>query len=108
MSAPFLTPDFLLDTPQAVRLYHEYAADLQIIDYHCHLDPAVIARDHRFADLAEIWLGGDHYKWRAMRTNGVAERFCTGVRLSFFGPDSYPKSGDTLSSGPSAATSPPC
>jgi glucuronate isomerase len=74
----FLTPDFLLDTPQAKRLFHEVAADLPIIDYHCHLDPAMIARDHRFADLAEIWLGGDHYKWRAMRTNGVAERFCTG------------------------------
>ena len=74
----FLDEDFLLDTAQARRLYHEVAADLPIIDYHCHLDPAVIARDHRFADLAEIWLGGDHYKWRALRSNGVPERLCTG------------------------------
>jgi glucuronate isomerase len=74
----FLTPDFLLDTPQARRLYHEVAAGLPIIDYHCHLDPALIASNHQFADLSEIWLGGDHYKWRAMRTNGVAERLITG------------------------------
>ncbi len=74
----FLSLDFLLDTPQAQRLYHEVAANLPIIDYHCHLDPALIARDHRFADLAEIWLGGDHYKWRAMRSNGVPERLITG------------------------------
>lgn len=74
----FLGPDFLLDTPQARALYHGFAEGKPILDYHCHLDPALIAADHRFADLAEAWLAGDHYKWRAMRTNGVPERFCTG------------------------------
>ena len=74
----FMDDDFLLDSEPARRLYHEYAADMPIIDYHCHLPPELVANDHRFADLAEIWLGGDHYKWRAMRSNGVAEYFCTG------------------------------
>ncbi|NLX21709.1 MAG: glucuronate isomerase [Phycisphaerae bacterium] len=74
----FITEDFLLETEAAKRLYHEFARDLPIIDYHCHLPPDQVARDHRFRNLAEIWLGGDHYKWRAMRTNGVPERYCTG------------------------------
>lgn len=74
----FIHDDFLLDNKFARTLYHEYAAPMPIIDYHCHLPPAEIARDHRYADLAELWLGGDHYKWRAMRSNGVDERFCTG------------------------------
>ncbi|MGA3170926.1 MAG: glucuronate isomerase [Chthoniobacteraceae bacterium] len=72
------SPDFLLQTDAARILYHTYAAPEPILDYHCHLPPAQIASNHRFADLAEIWLAGDHYKWRAMRANGVAERFCTG------------------------------
>lgn len=75
---PFLTEDFLLSTPQARTLYHEVAANLPIIDYHCHLPASHIAADHRFKNLTEIWLAGDHYKWRAMRTHGVSERFCTG------------------------------
>ena len=74
----FIHPDFLLATRQARALYHEFAEHEPIFDYHCHLPPALIAENHTFADLAEIWLGGDHYKWRAMRTNGVNERFCTG------------------------------
>ena len=74
----FLTPDFLLQTDAARTLYHDYAAAEPILDYHCHLPPDLIASDHRFADLAEIWLAGDHYKWRAMRANGVAEEYCTG------------------------------
>ena len=74
----FITPDFLLNTPVARQLYHEVADKLPIIDYHCHLPPHQVGDDHQFSNLAEIWLGGDHYKWRAMRTNGVAERFCTG------------------------------
>jgi glucuronate isomerase len=74
----FITPDFLLSTTWAERLYHEHAADQPIIDYHCHLPPEQVAADTRFANLAQIWLYGDHYKWRAMRTNGLAERFCTG------------------------------
>lgn len=74
----FLHDDFLLHTPTARCLYHEVAAGLPIIDYHCHLPPADIAADRRFANLFEIWLQGDHYKWRAMRSNGVPERLCTG------------------------------
>jgi glucuronate isomerase len=75
---PYITDDLLLETEMARRLYHEYAEGLPIIDYHCHLPPELVAADHRFANLAEIWLHGDHYKWRAMRANGVAEHFCTG------------------------------
>ena len=75
---PFLHDDFLLSTPQARELYHNFAKNEPIFDYHCHLSPALIAENHEFADLAELWLGGDHYKWRAMRTNGVAERLVTG------------------------------
>ncbi len=75
----FLTPDFLLQSDAARTLYHTYAAPEPILDYHCHLPPDQIASDHRFADLAEIWLAGDHYKWRAMRANGIAEAFCTGA-----------------------------
>ncbi len=74
----YITADFLLHSPTARELYHETARELPIFDYHTHLPPDQIAGDHRFADLFEIWLAGDHYKWRAMRTNGVAERFCTG------------------------------
>lgn len=74
----FLTEDFLLETEFARRLYHDYAKDQPIYDYHCHLPPEQIAEDYRFKNLYDIWLKGDHYKWRAMRTNGVAERFCTG------------------------------
>jgi glucuronate isomerase len=74
----FLTDDFLLQNESAVRLYHEYARDMPIIDYHCHLPPQQIAEDHQFANLTQIWLYGDHYKWRAMRAGGVAERYCTG------------------------------
>ena len=59
-------------------MYHEYAEDLPIIDYHCHLPAEQIATDHRFANLTQIWLYGDHYKWRAMRACGTAERYCTG------------------------------
>jgi glucuronate isomerase len=74
----FIHDDFLLQTDAACDLYHNFAKAEPIYDYHCHLPPAQIADNHRFADLAEIWLGGDHYKWRAMRANGVEERFCTG------------------------------
>ena len=74
----FMTDDFLLDTEFSRQLYHGFAAGQPIFDYHCHLTPQLIAEDHRFANLYEIWLKGDHYKWRAMRSNGVDERFCTG------------------------------
>ncbi len=76
--ASFIHDDFLLETKAARRLYHDHAEQLPIIDYHCHLSPAEIAADRRWQTLTQLWLGGDHYKWRALRTNGVAERFCTG------------------------------
>ena len=74
----FIHEDFLLETPQARRLYHAHAEGLPLIDYHCHLSPREIAEDIRWPDIATLWLGGDHYKWRAMRTAGVEERFITG------------------------------
>ena len=75
---PFIHPDFLLETAAAKRLFHDYAGNEPILDYHCHLPPKDLAENRRFANLFEIWLEGDHYKWRAMRANGIAERFCTG------------------------------
>ena len=74
----FIHDNFLLETDGAVELYHRYAANMPIFDYHCHLDPAEIATDRRFENMTQLWLAGDHYKWRAMRSNGVAEHFCTG------------------------------
>ena len=79
----FLDPDFLLQTDTARALYHEHAAKMPIIDYHCHLDPRQIAENHAFEDLTEIWLGGDHYKWRAMRANGVPEEYITGDKPAY-------------------------
>ena len=70
--------DFLLQSATAQELYHNHAAHLPIIDYHCHLNPKEVAEDHRFANITELWLGGDHYKWRAMRSNGVEEKYITG------------------------------
>jgi glucuronate isomerase len=78
MTKRFLDDDFLLDTPVAIDLYEKVARPQSIIDYHNHLPPDQIADDHRFSTLTEIWLKGDHYKWRAMRTNGVPERAITG------------------------------
>ena len=74
----FLDENFLLQTETAQKLYHEHASKMPIIDYHCHLIPSMVANDHQFNTLTEAWLGGDHYKWRAMRTNGIDEKFCTG------------------------------
>ena len=74
----FLGDDFLLDTDMARRLYHRYAQSMPIVDYHCHLSVQEIAQDRRFTDMAELWLSGDHYKWRLMRAAGVDERFITG------------------------------
>jgi glucuronate isomerase len=78
VSDVFITENFLLQTDEAVELYHRFARDLPIIDYHCHLPPRQVAEDHRFENLTQIWLAGDHYKWRAMRSAGVHERYCTG------------------------------
>jgi glucuronate isomerase len=76
----FMDKDFLLSNEVAVQLYHQYAAQMPIIDYHCHLSPKDIAENRQFSNLSEVWLHGDHYKWRAMRTNGVDESYCTGNR----------------------------
>ena len=77
-SRPFLGDDFLLENDGAIRLYEQYAAPSAILDYHCHLSPKDIAENRKFENLTEILMEGDHYKWRAMRINGVAERYCTG------------------------------
>ena len=74
----YLDENFLLHSPTARRLFHEVASEQPIIDYHCHLSPGEIATDHRWTDLAQIWLGGDHYKWRLMRANGIDEELITG------------------------------
>jgi glucuronate isomerase len=79
----FLDADFLLQTDIARSLYRKHADKMPIIDYHCHLDPKMIAQNHPFADLTEIWLGGDHYKWRAMRANGIPEEYISGNRTAF-------------------------
>ncbi|MCF7974633.1 MAG: glucuronate isomerase [Phycisphaerae bacterium] len=78
MAKEFLSDDFLLHSDAARTLYHDYARAMPIYDYHCHLPVADIANNTRFENLTQVWLYGDHYKWRAMRTNGVNERFCTG------------------------------
>lgn len=78
----FMDDDFLLYSDTAKYLYHNFAKHNPIIDYHCHLEPKKIADDYKFSSITEIWLGGDHYKWRAMRTNGVDEEYITGKSTS--------------------------
>ena len=75
---PFLDEDFLLDTQTARALYHGVAEGMPILDYHCHVSPREIAEDRVFRNLTQLWLEGDHYKWRLMRANGVPERLITG------------------------------
>ncbi len=79
----FMDKDFMLKTSAAQKLYHEYAENLPIIDYHCHLKPQEICEDRRFESITEIMLGGDHYKWRAMRSNGISEDYMTGNKSDF-------------------------
>lgn len=74
----FMDREFLLTNETAKRLYHEHAEKMPIIDYHCHINPQEIAEDRKFENITQVWLGGDHYKWRAIRSNGVEERFITG------------------------------
>lgn len=74
----FMDKDFLLTTETAKKLYHEYAAVMPILDYHCHLNPQEIYEDRKFENITQVWLGGDHYKWRQMRSNGVEEKYITG------------------------------
>ena len=74
----FMDKDFLLETETAKKLFHEHAAKMPIIDYHCHINPQEIAEDRQFKNITEVWLGGDHYKWRMIRSNGVDEKYITG------------------------------
>ena len=74
----FIHDDFILQKETAKKLYHDYAENLPIIDYHCHINPQEIAEDRRFENITQIWLGGDHYKWRLIRSNGVPENEITG------------------------------
>jgi len=74
----FITDDFMLQNEPGKTLYHEYAREMPIFDYHCHLSPAQVAENTKFSTITEIWLSGDHYKWRAMRTNGIDEKLITG------------------------------
>lgn len=69
----FLDKDFLLSTEMAQTLYHDYAETMPILDYHCHINPQEICEDRKFENITQVWLGGDHYKWRQMRSNGVDE-----------------------------------
>ena len=80
---PFLDKDFMLNSETAKKLYHEHAAKMPIIDYHCHLNPKEIYENKPFENLAKVWLGGDHYKWRLMRANGVDEAFITGDKPDY-------------------------
>ncbi len=74
----FLNDDFLLKNATAIKLYHEVASKTPILDYHCHISPMEIAIDKKFKNITELWLGGDHYKWRLMRSNGISEKYITG------------------------------
>lgn len=89
----FINEDFLLQTKTARNLYHEHAEGLPIIDYHCHLDPKMVAEDHKFRSITELWLGGDHYKWRALRANGISERYITGDASDW---EKFEKWADTI------------
>ena len=75
---PFMNADFLLKTETAKQLYHQHAEVMPIIDYHCHINPQEIYEDKRYDSITQVWLGGDHYKWRIMRSNGVDEYYITG------------------------------
>ena len=89
----FINEDFMLSGQTAGELYHEAAEGMPIIDYHCHLIPQMIAENHQFRDITELWLGGDHYKWRAMRGNGVPEEYITGDKSSW---EKFSKCAETV------------
>ena len=77
---PFMDEEFLLSTPTAQKLYHDFAETMPILDYHCHINPEEIAKDVCFENITQVWLGGDHYKWRQMRSNGVDEYYIKNGR----------------------------
>ena len=89
----FMDEDFLLHSETAKRLYHETASKMPIIDYHCHIDPKEIYEDRRFDNITQVWLGGDHYKWRQMRSNGISERYITGDATDY---EKFQKWAETL------------
>ena len=89
----FLDENFLLETKTAEKLYHDYAKQMPVIDYHCHLPPDQIADDKQFDNITQIWLYGDHYKWRAMRANGIEESYCTGKQSDY---DKFQKWAETV------------
>ena len=74
----FMDKDFLLLNEISKKLYHDFSSNMPIIDYHCHINPQEIAEDKKFENITQVWLGGDHYKWRQMRSNGVEEKYITG------------------------------
>ena len=90
---PFIHENFLLQNETAVHLFHDHAKKLPIIDYHCHLNPQEVAEDHKFRSITELWLGGDHYKWRALRTNGIPEKYITGNASDW---DKFQKWAETM------------
>lgn len=90
---PFMDADFLLKSEIAKKLYHEHAENLPIIDYHCHINPTEIYEDRRYNNITEVWLGGDHYKWRAMRSCGVPEYYITGDATP---AEKFQKWGETM------------
>ncbi|MCX6327126.1 MAG: glucuronate isomerase [Bacteroidia bacterium] len=90
---PFINENFLLGSKTAEKLYHKYSENLPIVDFHCHLSPSMIAEDHQFGNLTQAWLEGDHYKWRAMRTNGINEMYCTGNASD---PEKFKKWAETV------------
>jgi glucuronate isomerase len=89
----FIHENFLLGNKTAIRLYHQYSENQPIVDFHCHLSPAMIAEDRQFGNLTQAWLEGDHYKWRAMRTNGINEKYCTGNAPE---PEKFKKWAETV------------
>ena len=102
----FMGKNFLLTTETAKHLFHDVAASMPIIDYHCHISPQEIAEDRKFDNITQVWLGGDHYKWRQMRSNGVEERYITGDasdREKFHPGKSHRKSAVPLESSGTAA-----
>ncbi len=90
---PFINENFLLGNKTAETLYHKYSENQPIIDFHCHLSPSMISEDHQFNNLTRAWLEGDHYKWRAMRTNGIDESYCTGHASD---PEKFKKWAETV------------
>ena len=89
----FMDEDFLLNTAAARTLFHDYAEGMPILDYHCHINPREIAEDRKYDNITQLWLGGDHYKWRQMRSNGIDERYITGDASDY---EKFEKWAETL------------